>query len=260
MRRVLAALALAVLVSTAGCSALAGTSGTSPGGQAPQPQQAGNATTTDDGRTVAVAATGTVRTAPDRAVVRVAVTARADSVAEVRRRLAENASEMRDALEGMGLESDQVTSGRYDIGRNYEHEDRPSVPAFEGYHEFVVTVTDPDRAGEAVVTAVENGATRVEGVQFTIAPETRRELREEALAAAVENARGKATVAAEGTGLTLDGVDRVQTAEVSTTPIRREEVSFAASADTGGGAPTSIAGGEVSVRAQVTVVYDATDG
>ncbi|MFC6940826.1 SIMPL domain-containing protein [Salinirubellus sp. GCM10025818] len=255
MRRTLAAVAVALLAATAGCSAPADTSNPTANGPS-----SGDVTQPSSGtqRTIAVGASGQVQTAPDRAVVRVAVTARADSVEAVRGRLAENASRMREALRAAGLAAGQITSARYDIGRNYEHEDRPSAPEFEGRHAFVVALNETDRAGDIVVVAVENGATSVEEVRFTVAPDTRRDLRERALSRAVENARGKAAVAANGTGLEVRGVRGVRTGDVSVQPLAREDVAFATGGDGGGGVPTSFEGGKVTVGAQVTVVYNAT--
>jgi hypothetical protein len=255
MQRRVAVLAVALLTLTAGCSALPGAS--NPGTTA-QAESGAAGPPTETGRTVAVGASGQVQAAPDRAVVRVAVTARADAVETVRERLAANASRMRSALREAGLDADQITSSRFGISRNYEHEDRPSAPKFQGHHEFVVTLDDVDRAGEVVVTAVENGATRVDEVRFTVTSETRRDLRRRALDRAVENARGKATVAANGTGLALDGVRTVRTADVSTDPVRRQEYALTAAAGDAG-ASTSFESGKVTVTAQVVVVYEATE-
>ncbi|WP_435176320.1 SIMPL domain-containing protein [Halorussus sp. AFM4] len=254
MQRKLAALALALLTVTAGCAGF-GSLSTNASPQSGGDRPAGDA---GAGKTIQVAATGQVQTAPDRAVVRVAVTARADSVETVRRRLAENASRLRSALEQAGLGADQVTSARYDIGQNYRHEENSAEPRFRGQHAFVVTVNETDRAGEIVVTAVENGATRVENVQFTITQETRNDLRERALARAVENARGKAAVAANGTGLELAGVHTVKTVDVSTSPVTRQALDYAAASAGGNGAPTSFESGSVTVTADAVVVYNAT--
>jgi hypothetical protein len=254
MQRRLAVLAAALLALTAGCSAHPGASNPETDVRA----DGGAAAAPGDGeRTVAVGAGGRVRTAPDRAVVRVAVTARADAVGTVRERLAGNASRMRAALEEAGLGADRVASSRFHIDRNHEHDERPAAPEFRGRHEFVVTLDDVDRAGEVVVTAVRNGATRVEEVRFTVAPETRRDLRRRALDRAVENARGEASVAADGTGLALDGVRTVRTTDVSTDPIRHREYALATAADAGG-ASTSFESGKVTVTARVVVVYEAT--
>lgn len=254
MNRKIAVLALALLTVTAGCtgSALENTNASS---QANAPSQ--NAGTTQ--QTVAIAASGQVQTAPDRAVIHVAVTARADSVEDVRQQLAENASQLQTALRKAGLDGDQITSARYDIGRNHRHDEDPSVPKFQGQHAFVVTVNKTERAGEIVVTAVENGATRIENIQFTITQDTRRQLREQALSKAIGNARGKAMVAANGTGLELAGVKIVKTADVSTQSAGEDKAYRLAAANSGGGsAATSFEGGSVTVTANVVVVYNAT--
>ncbi|NHN60012.1 MULTISPECIES: SIMPL domain-containing protein [Halorussus] len=251
MRRKLAVLALALLTATAGCAGFGSLSTNA------SPQSVDGPTQNAD-RTVQVSASGQVQTAPDRAVVRVAVTAGADSVETVRQRLAENASQLRSALEEAGLGDDQVTSTRYDIGQNYRHEESPSEPKFRGQHAFVVTVDETERAGEIVVTAVENGATRVEDVRFTITQDTRNDLRERALAKAIENARGKAAVAANGTGLELAGVHTVSTVDVSTSPVIRQSLDYAAASAGGNGAPTSFESGSVTVTADAVVVYNAT--
>lgn len=253
MKQKLAVLAVALLAVTAGCTG-SGLTGASAQAQDETPGE-----TASQGQTVAITASGQVQTAPDQAVVRVATTARADSIETVRRQMAENASRLRTALREAGLEADQITSARYDIRRNHRHDERPSEPEFQGQHSFVVTVNETDRAGEIVVTAVENGATRVENVEFTITQETREDLREQALSAAVENAHGKAEVAANGTGLELADVRTVQTADVSTSSVRQESAHLTAAVNAdSGGAPTSFDGGTVTVTADVVVVYDAT--
>lgn len=254
MKRTIAVLALALLTVTAGCLG-SGPTSTDAGVRA-----AGGASAQDASadRTVKVAATGQAETAPDRVVVQVAVTARADAAETVRQRLAENASRLQSALRDAGLDADQITSSQYDISRNHRHEERPSEPKYRGQHSFTVTVNETDRAGEIVVTAVENGATRIGGVQFTVTQETRDDLRERALARAIENARGKAAVAANGTGLELAGIHTVQTVDVSTQDVRRDSVQMAAASGDAGGTATSFEGGTVTVTADVFVVYNAT--
>lgn len=252
MRRTLAVLALAVLTVTAGCS------GAGPLNANSDAPTTTDSSSTDADQTIQVAASGQVQTEPDRAVIRLEVTSRADSVETVRRELAENASKLQTALEDAGLDADQITTTRYDIGRNHRHEKRSSEPEFQGRHAFTVTVDEIDRAGEIVVTAVENGASRVRDVQFTITRETRQELRKQALADAIENARGKAAVSANGTELELDGVRTVQTGDVSTRSPRRTNVEFATASADSGGTSTSLESGSVTITAEVVVIYNAS--
>ncbi|WP_170977349.1 SIMPL domain-containing protein [Halorussus salinisoli] len=254
MKRKFAILALALLTVTAGCMGFGQPNANTAAAIDNTPTQ-----NTGSGQTVKVAASGQVQTAPDRAVIRVAVTARADSVETVREQLAENASQLRNALERSELDSDQVTSTRYDIGQNHRHDENPSEPKFQGRHSFVITVNKTDRAGDIVVTAVENGATRIEDIQFTITQDTRRDLREKALATAIENARGKAVVAANGTGLTLTGIHTVQTADFSTQSDSRTRIEYAAASAGANSASTSFESGTVTVTTDALVVYNATD-
>jgi hypothetical protein len=263
MRRTVAALALAALLVTAGCSAPLSTSSAPDDGanQAPERADLAAAQDSDDGRTVRVAASGTAEAEPDRAVVRVAIVARSDSVSTIRDRLAANASSMREALLATGLDESDIVTSRYDIRQNYRYEpERASQePRYQGQHAFTITLENTSRAGSVVVTALENGANRVEGVEFTLTEETRRDLRQDALAEAVEAGRAQADTAAGSADLTITGVESIETAETSVQPYRAETAGFAAAAD-GGGGGTQFEGGTVTVSAQALVTYNATSG
>lgn len=251
MRRTpFAAFALTLLLVTAGCTGAfgAGQPTASPG------SNAGPADEPD--RTITVGATGQVQAQPDQAVLRVAVEATGENASAVRRRLAENVSRMREALGAMGIGSDQITTTDFDIRdqRRYRGPERERAP-FRGRHAFAITLSDLNRTGQVIVTAVEHGVTGVEDVRFTLSAERRSELREEALAAAMDRARGQARVIADGANLTVVGVGSVRTADVGLHPVRFEAAAMAGDA---GGAPTAIEGGAVTVTAQVEVTYNAT--
>lgn len=253
MRRRYLAVALAVLALTAGCiGAPASTAGSDALAQSASTADVG----ADSGKTVEVVASGQVQVEPNRAVVRVAVTAADDSVEAVRQGLAENVSQMRASLREAGVDAEQITSSGYDIGRNYRHRDDPSEPKYQGRHMFVVTLNDTGRAGAVVVAAAEGGATQIDGVRFTISTDRRQEVRKRALADALSNARDRAGVIANGTGLALAGVQTARTVEVSADPYRARE--FALASANAGGASTDIESGKVTVSTQVQVIYNAT--
>ena len=244
MRQTIATVVVAVMAATAGC----GTPGATTLGQD------GTDTTAAGDRTVAVTASAQVEAEPDRAVVRVAVTARGETAESVRRELANDSTQLRDAVRGAGVNDSQLTTTDYRI--DSDPDPRPGEAPFSGRHGFEIAVHDPDRAGRIVVTAVENGASDVGGIRFTLAPDTRRELRREALTLALEEARGKAVVAAGGTNLTLAGTRTVRTADVSVESDRRDAAyRTAANAE----AATAVDGGPVSVSVRIVVVYDATN-
>ncbi|MFB6171759.1 MAG: SIMPL domain-containing protein [Haloarculaceae archaeon] len=249
-KTVLATIALAGLLLTAGC-----TTSLTPGNAAAVPSN-GVAADGASGNTVQVAATGEVQATPDRAVVRVAATARADDVETVRQRLAENATQLRKALADAGVDASQIQTVRYDIGQNYRHEKQASAPEYEGQHVFRITLDDPDQAGPIVVAAVENGASSVEDVRFTLSTEKRNRLREEAVSNAVETAHGRAEAAASSADLTVGEARVVRTTELRAEPYQVQNAMALTSAS-GSGASPGFAGGSVTVTARVLVTYDA---
>jgi len=247
-KRLLGTAAVVLLVVTAGCTTAL--TGADPGGD---PSVNANPAQTADGSTVTVGASGSVEADPEQAVVRVSVRAEADQARQVRERMAQRADRMRTALEGMDLDV-AVVSADYDIRADRERRPEGESSRFVGRHSFVLTVDTPDRAGDVVVTAVENGAATVEGVRFTVTEETRQQLREQALDRAMENARAEADVLAERGDLQLTTVASASTGQVRVDPYRTE---FALAGGDAGGVPTSFDTGTVTVAAQVQVTYNA---
>lgn len=208
------------------------------------------------GKSITVTAGGEAETEPDKAIVRVAVEATADDPTDARQQVADNATAMREALLELGVDEDAIRTTDFDI---YEDRVRPPDPerepetTYRARHSFAVEVEDIGLVGEVIDTAVDNGATRVHGVEFTLAEETRRELREDAIAEAMSDARAQADAIAAGSDLTVTGVHAAQTGSFDgPRPVRE-----LAAAD-GGDGGTSIESGSVSVSATVTVTYNAT--
>jgi uncharacterized protein YggE len=258
-RGILAAVGVALLLITAGCAG-----GFAPAGddvaQAQQSDQYSDANVQqpDRGdRTIQVAASGEAETQPDQAVVRVAAVARADDADAVRQQLAQNASQVRDALANLGLADDQIRTVAYNIDQAYREEAGDRVPdGFEGIHAFEITLSNVSQAGAVVDTAVENGAERVDSVELTLSEERRREVRAEALREAMANARADADVVAESANLTVTGVHSAVTGDLSFSPVQAQALE---TDDAAGQVRTQIESGPVTVTAQVQVTYNATD-
>lgn len=241
-RTVTISVALAVLVILAGCAGLGGSNA------APD--------TSSEGRKITVDAAGQVEAEPDQAVLRVAVEATADGASTARERLAKNVSRMKSALAEIGVTDEQITTVHYDLDKRHRRPTREgerSEPQYRAMHAFEITLSDINKTGEVIDTAISNGATSVDNVQFTLSRETRLELRQQALQDAMANARTEANVIASSANLSITGVGSVSTVQVRVSPHR--EVALASAGGDGG---TSIESGPVTVTAQVIVSYNAS--
>lgn len=246
-RGVLATMGVALLLLTAGC-----TGSLNPAAASANAQQANET----GGQSISVAASGQAQAQPDQAVLRIAVVASGDDANAVREQLASNASQMQAALAEAGIPDDRIRTVAYRIDQRHDRrtttEDRPQE--FEGYHAFEITLSNVSNAGPVIDTAVSNGADRVDNVELTLSEERRREVREEALRDAMDNARSDADVVADSANLTLTGVHTASTGDVSLYPVRSETLEAGMAED----AATNVESGPVTVSAQVQVTYNAT--
>ncbi|MFB6103257.1 MAG: SIMPL domain-containing protein [Haloplanus sp.] len=250
----LAAVGIALLLVIAGCSAGSSSSAQSPTAEATDTPQSES--------TIRVAGSGSADADPNQAVVRVAVVATAPDAATARQRLAEHTSQMRTALERIGIGDEQIRTERYDIDqdrrRPREEGAEPRIQ-YRASHDFQITVDDPDRVGAVIDTAVGNGATEIDDVRFTLSAERRRQLERQARSAAMADARSKARALAADANLTVTGVRVIQTTSVGA-PRRAGEAGGAAMTATPvptAAPPSDIESGPVTVTTTVQVVYEA---
>ena len=211
-----------------------------------------------NGRTVTVSASGSASAPPDEALVRVSVESAAPDPTVARRRVAANASSLRRAMADLGLPPNTVRTTGYDLYEDRGGRRKPGASGETTYHArhtFAVRVDDVGRVGEVIDAAVDNGATSVHGVRFTLSDATRTSLRKEATRDAMERARDRASTVAGSAGLTLTGVRAVRT---GTGGGPRPYVHFAAASGGSSGASTDVQSGPVTVGASVTVTYNAT--
>lgn len=241
--KALPALLVAAMLVLAGCAGTTGSSAT----DAAAAVTGANVTNTN---TVTADGSATVSASPDRAEITVAVESTADNASAARSQVAADIEQLREALTDAGYE---VRTVDFRLSPEYDHRsDERELVGYRAYHALAFETT-PEDAGGAVDLAVDNGATAVQNVRFTLSDERRAELREEALAAAVGDARATAETAAGaadrsvGTELSM----RVGSAGVSPYDSR---VVYETAADAG--ASTSFDPGPVTVSASVTVTYE----
>lgn len=204
--------------------------------------------------TITVSASGSAEAAPDEAIVHVSVEATAEDPTVAREWVAENASTMRAALRGLGINDSAIRTTRFNI---YEDQIRPPREGeqpqtrYRASHRYRIVVHDVDTVGGVIDTAIENGATGVGGVEFTLSEATESRLKRRAIDAAAGKARDRARTLATRANVTITDVAWMSTGDVEVP--RTEAVAFAAAGDGGG---TDVESGPVTVTATVTVAYE----
>lgn len=208
----------------------------------------------DDTRTVSVSGEGIVHAEPDMATVRFGVVTHADDPEEARRQNAEASREAMNAVRELGVPERKMRMEvlRLQPHREYDPEQRRHVEnGFEAIRIVVVELEDLDVLPMLIAEVVQRGANRLEGVQYDI--QDRSGPRNEALRAALMDARDKARLMAETLEIQLGQVRRINEQQFDfPRPMMRMEAAM----DVAGAEPEAFAAGEIEVRANVQVVFE----
>ena len=206
--------------------------------------------------TITVSAQGSESTEPDKAILRIAVQKSAEDPNTARTDVANNVSSVTEALIAMGIADEDIRTTDYRISertRPPQPEEEPrEEPVYYARQTLEVHLTDTETVGSVIDTAVESGATDVHDVRFTLTEATRNELRNDALEAAMDQARSQAETLATQSELTITGPS-----EITTQSQRSPIVRYAAESTAAAAGGTDIDAGPVSVETKVTVTYQA---
>jgi len=191
---------------------------------------------------------------PDMAVITLGVSQTAETAADA---LAATNTAMVQVLARLGdlgiAERDIQTSGlgltpRWSQPRS--NNDAPShVVGFEAANMVTVRLRDMDGVGGVLDAVVRDGANEFRGLHFDLqAPGP---VRDQARKAAVADAMARAALYAAAAGVTLGPVIELREGGAEPMPMMRAEMSMAMA--------VPVAGGEVDVRAEVTMVFAIAD-
>jgi hypothetical protein len=206
-------------------------------------------------RQITVTGEGQVEAAPDMATITLGVThqdeeakaamdATSDAVARVLQRLTELGVEARD-MQTRNLSLNPVWSNR----PSAQGADN-RITGFVASNTVLVRVRDLDGLGEVLDAVIADGANDFNGLSFSVQePDP---LMEEARRRAVQDASERARLLAEAAGVTLGPVHQIMDQSGGGAPIMMEMAAAARS-----GVP--VAAGEVTLNANVTVIFDITD-
>jgi len=206
--------------------------------------------------TINVGGTGTVTVSPDKAVVYLGVQTQSADATAAQQENAEKMDRIIAALKDAGIAEDDMETSVYSMYplRSYEAE-APTITGYVVSNRLMVTVTDVDKVGDIIDTAVNAGANEVQSVSFTLSDDARQDARAQALENAVEAARSDVDTLAGILDMTLLGPVEVTTSGGSV--VTPYPVPYAAVEEAGYEMrkSTSILPGDISVTAYVQMVY-----
>jgi len=212
--------------------------------------------------TVTVSGEGVIKTAPDMATVWFAVVTH-DALPERARALnAEASAQAMNAVRALGIEEKEIRLEGMQLAprRVYDPDRRVyEQDGFDATRTVRVTLHDLDLLPEMVARVVEGGANQINNIQYGLDDRSSIEL--EVLARAVERAREKASVMATHLDRALGKAIQIteQGVSVPQPRLRMEATEMVAMSKDDTGTPDAFSGGEMEVRASVSVVFLLSD-
>jgi uncharacterized protein YggE len=212
---------------------------------------------------ITVSGYGTVDTHPDEAVLRLAVLTQAKDAKNASDENVEKMDAVLGALYEIGISKDDAVTSGYQVWPQYSWRDEEQrLTGFQVRNSLTVTVRDIENIGDVIDAALFAGANEINDVTFTVSDDRQAELKSEAIADAVKKAKADAASVAKAMDVTIVGPVEISTTGSQFSPYRMymgyETVYDAAMPvpEVVMAAGTQIQPGDVTVSAQVTVVYE----
>jgi len=226
--------------------------------------------------TITVNGAGTVETAPDEAILVLAVTNQAKTADQAAKDNADTASRVMDAILGLSSLSKPITKADittidYSLTPVYSYNKcanttelrppentklevicTPTTPQLVGYavrNAIKITVKDMDSIGKVLDAATVAGANEISGITFTFTSLTYTALKEQALKNAIQDASGQAQTMATTLGVHITGIVSVNPSYGYQPYINYKP------AEVTSGASTPIQTGTLQVTVNVQVIY-----
>jgi len=201
-------------------------------------------------RTLSVSGRGVETIAATIARVNLGVEFQGKNANEVQQEVASRSNAVVNLLRAQNVENLQTRGIRLEPVYSYTN-DRQELIGYRGTNTLSFQVA-PDRAGQIVDGAVQAGATRIEGINFTATDAAIDQAQQQALRLATQDAQKQADTVLSSLNLTRREIVNIQVNGASPPPpilVRAASESFASF----GGAPTPVIPGEQRVEASVTL-------
>jgi uncharacterized protein len=206
-------------------------------------------------RTMTVSGEGEIRAVPDEAQLSAGVVTQAHNAADA---LAENSRRMNavfDALKHLGIPDKSIQTSDFSVSPQYQTDQHgnttPKVIGYQVSNSVNVTVDDLGKLGPAIDALVSSGANSMGGIGFTI--RDTKPLLDQARAAAVKDALGRAEIYSRSAGVTLGPIMSIGESGYETPrPMFKAMAMMAGNASVS----TPTAAGEDKIAANVSITFE----
>ena len=206
---------------------------------------------------ITVGGTGDVRVSADTAVISLGVNARDKDVLKAQQKVNETIAAIRTALIGKGAKEENINTEMINIYALYDYQnDQEQLSAYNASSTLAIKVTDMESVGALIDAAFATGANTLNGISFS-ASDTE-EAKTEAMQKAVADAKQKAEILADASGLKITGIeviseDGVYSYENNIGNIYDRKMAVAEEADAG----TVVQAAKLVISASVSMTFSA---
>ena len=206
---------------------------------------------------ITVGGTGDVRVSADTAVISLGVNARDKDVLKAQQKVNETIAAIRTALIGKGAKEENINTEMINIYALYDYQnDQEQLSAYNASSTLAIKVTDMESVGALIDAAFAAGANTLNGISFS-ASDTE-EAKTEAMQKAVADAKQKAEILADASGLKITGIeviseDGVYSYENNIGNIYDRKMAVAEEADAG----TVVQAAKLVISASVSMTFSA---
>ena len=199
--------------------------------------------------------TGEVKVAPDMATITFGVVTEASTAREA---MAQNAAQMTQvaaALRRAGLAERDIQTSGLNLQAQYDYQENqpPKLRGYQATNRVTVNIHDLTKVGGTADAVVAAGVNQIDGISFGLKDPKAAE--DEARRQAVTALQSKARLYAEALGVTLGGIRSLNEGG-GYQPPQPMPMMFARAAMSDSAGSTPVSGGELSVKIDITGVYD----
>lgn len=204
---------------------------------------------------ISITATGEVKLMPDVAYATVGVLSKNEKLKTAQEDNRTKMDAIYKALNDKGITKENIRTASYSVNPTYDYTSGTGkITGYEVANTVEVTINNIESVGEILDVCSAAGANTAYPIQFDLKDKTA--AYNDALKQAVEKAKAKADIAAKASNVTISGVMKIEENYNTSTPYFNDRLYATASATKESVPETQISAGELTITADVHIVYE----